>query len=132
MLYFTLYDEVYENASTFIHHPLYHPGPFQLSCHNDAGFDSTRRWIFSTLNNDSAVVIDISASVILNVTIDGMIVPVVFQATEQSATTTTLQVSHVIPGNFVCESNDFSLLLRVITGIHICMHMYVYNSFCCI
>jgi len=122
LLYFKLYDEVYENGSTFIHHPLYHPGPFQLSCHNDGGFDSTRRWIFSTIdNNNSLVVIDTSTSVTLNITIDGMIVPVMFQATEQSPTTATLQVSHVIPGNFLCQSNDFNLLLRVITGIHICM-----------
>lgn len=117
LLYFTLYDEVYENASTFIHHPLYHPGAFQLRCYNNASLDSTRRWIFSTTDNNSPVIIDLSTTTVLNTTIDGVVVPVTFQATEQSSSVAMLQVSHVVPGIFVCQSNDFNLSIQVVTGM---------------
>lgn len=116
LLYFTLYDEVYENVTTFIHHPLYHPGPFQLSCHSIAGLGNNGRWIFSTPDND-LINISHSENDTLNVTIDGKIVPVTFQATKQSSSVTVLLVSHVIPGTFVCQSDDFSLLLRVRVGM---------------
>ena len=123
-LYFTLYDEVYENASTFIHHPLYHSDVFQLSCYSDTDFDIPRRWIISTNNNSLVADIDIPGTTVLNVTIDGVIVPVTFQASNitvesESLFVTTLQVSHVISGNFLCQSNDFSLALRVVTGMHL-------------
>ena len=123
MLYFTLYDEVYENASTFIHHPLYHPGVFQLTCYSEIDFDTPRRWIISTNDNILVGNIDIPGIIVHNVTIDGVIVPVTFQASNitvegESRFVTTLRVSHVIPGNFVCQSNDFSLALRVVTGMH--------------
>ena len=125
LLYFTLYDGVYENTSTFIHHPLYHPGVFQLSCYSDIAFDTPRRWIVSTNDNSLVPVIniDISETTILNVIINGVLVPVTFQASnitvEGNLSVATLQVSHVIPGNFVCQSNDFSLALRVVTGMHL-------------
>ena len=125
LLYFTLYNEVYENATTFIHHPLYHPGSFELSCNSDAGINSTVQWIFSPLDDDSEIIIDQSASVTLNITVDGMVVSVTFQATVQSSSVVTLQVSQAIPGNFVCQSNDFTLHLRVITGMH-CLINYIH------
>ena len=123
LLYFTLYDEVYENASTFIHHPLYHPDQFQLSCYSETVFDSPRRWIFSTIDNSLMANINVPGSTVLNVEIDGIIVPVTFQASNTTVegellSVATLQVSHVIPGNFKCQSNDFSLVLRVVTGMH--------------
>ena len=116
---------MYENASTFIHHPLYHPGVFQLSCYKENGFDNPRRWVIST--NDNLVAdIPIRENTVLDVTIDGVVVPVTFQASTisrsvagQTMFIATLQVSHVIPGNFVCQSNDFSLALRVVTGMHL-------------
>ena len=121
---------MYENATTFIHHPLYHPGAFELSCNNDAGFNSTIQWIFSPLDDDSEIsIIDQSALVTLNITVDGMIVPVTFQAIAQSSSVVTLQVSQVIPGNFVCRSNDFSLLLRVVTGMQCSVNNATYMDF---
>ena len=125
LLYFTLYNEVYENATTFIHHPLYHPGTFELSCNNDAGINNnTVQWIFSPLDDDSEIIIDQSTSVTLNITVDSMVVPVMFQAAMQSSSVVTLQVSQAIPGNFVCQSNDFTLHLRVITGMHCLITSY--------
>ena len=124
LLYFTLYDEVYENASTFIHHPLYHPDEFQLSCYSETVFDSPRRWIFSANDNSLMANITVPGSTVLNVEIDGIIVPITFQASNiitvegELLSVGTLQVSHVISGNFVCQSNDFSLALRVVTGMH--------------
>ena len=121
-LYFTLYNELYENASTFIHHPSYHSDVFQLSCYSEIDFDSPRRWIISTNDNSLVANTDIPENTALDVTIDGVIVPVTFQASnvtvEGDLRVITLQVSHVISGNFVCQSNDFSLALRVITGMH--------------
>ena len=148
LLYFTLYDEVYENASTFIHHPLYHPSVFQLSCYSDIAFDSPRRWIIFSANDNSLVAnIDIPGNTAIDVTIDGVIVPVTIQASDitvdSNRSVTTLQVSHVIPGNFVCQSNDFSLVLRIVTGTYasktfmhglnghnICLHMYIALYLC--
>ena len=127
LLYFTLYDEVYENATTFIHHPLYHLGAFELSCNNDAGFNSTIQWIFLPLDDDSEIVIIDQSFVTLNITVNGMIVPVTFQAITQSFSVVTLQVSQVIPGNFVCQSNDFSLLLRVVTGMQCLVNNATYG-----
>ena len=134
-----MYDELYENASTFIHHPLYHPGSFELSCNNDAGLNSTIQWIFSPLDGNSEIIIDQSAlPVTQNITIDGMIVPVSFQATVQSSSVVTLRVSQVVPGNFVCQSNNFSLLLRVVTGMqciitnaNYIVYWYVYSTIFC-
>ena len=141
LLYFTLYDEVYENASTFIHHPLYHPGVFQLSCYSDIDFDSPRRWIISTNDNSLVANIDIPGTTVQNVAIDGVIVLVIFQASNitveseslfvitlhitvvsEARLFTTLQVNHIIPGYFVCQSDDFSLALRVVTGTHQTIH----------
>lgn len=122
-----MYDEAYENASTFIHHPQYHTSAFQLICHNRAGFNAndSGRWIFSSFNNESVEIIpfpnigQIQASS-RNVTSDGIMASVTFMV-NISSSEVTLTVDPVKPGNFVCQSdNNFDLHLRVVTGTYVC------------
>ena len=128
-MYFTLYDEVYENATTFIHHPLYHPGSFELSCNSNAGFSGSNRWTFSPFDSNLEVVIDQNQNPqTVSLTIDSKTISVDFRATQLSPTIVTLQVSQVIAGNFACQSDNFTLHLTVKTGTYIRTHVQIVCS----
>jgi len=110
---------VYENATTFIHHPLYHPGSFELNCNSGAGFNNNTRWTFSPFDSNLEVIINQNQTVTVDITIDGMAAPVVFRSAQPSPTIVTLLVDQVIAGNFVCQSDNLSLHLTVETGTYV-------------
>jgi len=120
-----LYDEIYENTSTFIHHPLYHPDPFQISCHNnESTIENTGNWKIRTSETFVVIPFDTEVTITVNFTIDGVNMSVDVQATLQPLTVgngsvATLTMSQAVTGIFSCEASDFDISLRVVTGLHI-------------
>jgi len=122
--YFMLYDEIYENTSTFIHHPLYHPDPFQISCHNDDDtIENIGNWRITTPETSVAILFT-EGTITVNFTIDGVNISVDLQATLQplpvgNGSIATLTMSQVVAGIFSCEASDFNISVRVVTGLYI-------------
>jgi len=120
-----LYDEIYENTSTFIHHPLYHPNPFQISCHNDEStIENTGNWNIRTPGRFVAIPFDTEVTMTVNFTIDGVNISVDIQATLQpllmgNGSVATLTMSQAVAAIFSCEASDFNISLRVVTGLQI-------------
>ena len=119
-----LYDEIYENTTTFVHHPLYHPNPFQISCHNDEGtIESTGNWRIVTPDTTEVILFDTEGTITVNFTIDGVNVPVAVLGTLQplpvgNGSVATLTMSQAVSGIFSCEASDFDISLRVVTGLY--------------
>ena len=120
-----LYDEIYENTSTFIHHPLYHPDPFQISCHNnESTIEDTGNWKIRTPETFVVIPFDTEVTITVNFTIDGVNMSVDVQATLQplpvgNGSVATLTMSQAVTGIFSCETSYFAISLRVVTGLHI-------------
>ncbi|XP_065913056.1 uncharacterized protein [Dysidea avara] len=136
--YFMLYDEIYENTTTFVHHPLYHPNPFQISCHNDEGtIESTGNWRIVTPDTTEVILFDTEGTITVNFTIDGVNVPVAVLGTLQplpvgNGSVATLTMSQAVSGIFSCEASDFDISLRVVTGggplLEVAMPVRVYGG----
>ena len=148
--YFSIYGEVYEDSDIFIHHPLYHVGPFEIMCNSldENAIAEQGQWIIQAFNSSTTVAFNggtvflSNSSVNASATLRGV----------ESFGQATLTVDQPVEGYFTCIVNNVSHTIRVITGgciktgvciqwvnectcvhmyihayIHTCMHTYIHT-----
>lgn len=106
---------MYEDSDVFIHHPLYHPGPFEIVCRSNNTNAINEQGMWSINVSDVVTNFTFNAgSVFLNNTINAL-------ATlrgEGLFRQATLRIDQPIEGNFTCIINNTSHTIRVLTGMY--------------
>ena len=109
--YFEIYGEVYEDSDVFIHHPLYHPGPFEIVCRStdEGAITEQGNWIIEAFNSSTTIPFNDSTVTLNNsfVTASAMI---------RSNGLAALMIEQPIEGYVTCVVNNISHTVRLLTG----------------
>ena len=114
--YFTIYDEVYEDSDIFIHHPLYHTGPFQIICNYSDTIDVQGQWIVQAFNSNTTIAFNNTNGTILNNSSVNALV-------STSRGSSILRLDQPIEGYFTCIVNNVSHTIEALTGMYACQHI---------
>ena len=119
--YFTIYNEVYEDSDIFIHHPLYHPGPFQIICNSDtSNIDVQGQWIVQAFDSNTTIAFNSNSTVLNNSSVSVSVVSGIGGVPGRISLTTQLMLDQPIEGYFTCIINNVSHTIRVLTGMYAC------------
>ena len=113
--YFSIYGEVYEDSDIFIHHPLYHIGPFEIICNSqdENAITEQGQWVIQAFNSSTTITFNGSTVVLNNSSISAS----AMLRGEEPFRQATLTVDQPIEGYFTCTvNNSNSHTIRVITG----------------
>lgn len=103
---------MYEDSDIFIHHPLYHPGPFVIVCRDrdDNAITVQGRWQIQAFDNSTSVSFNGGSVVLNNSSINAL-------AMLADGGRATLTIDQPIEGYFTCIVNNISHRVRILTGM---------------
>ena len=115
-VFFDIYREVYEDSDVFIHHPLYHPGPFEITCRSqdENAITEQGQWIIQAFNDSTTIDFN-GSTVILN---NSSITASASLTGQQPFVLASLLIDQPVEGYFTCIVNNISHTIRVLTGAY--------------
>ena len=107
---------MYENSDIFIHHPLYHPGPFEITCRSrdENAITEQGQWVIQAFDNSTTIAFNGGTVNLDNYSINASAA----LRGREPFMLATLAIDQPIEGYFTCIVNNISHTIRILTGAY--------------